>query len=140
MPGPVLRIPQDVKTLSQVQRQSPRLSGDGCFWLRFSLFRVDMDLSKPCLHRHTSSFTRFPSADELRFSKLTFESTDALPLRGLSEARRAWDKGLHEHAVQSGRLQPAEHQSVVCHTLGPLGSGIANTVRAKDFQQPPDKQ
>ena len=41
-------------TVSQVQRQSPRLSGDGCFCLRFSLFLVDMDLSKPCLYRHTS--------------------------------------------------------------------------------------
>ena len=98
------------------------ISGDGCFCLHFSLFLVDTDFQNLVYTTILpSSFSRFPSSDQLRFSKLTFQSTDTPLLRRLSKARRAWDEGLHEDAVQSVRLQPAEDQRAVCHTLGPLG-------------------
>lgn len=52
---------------------------------------------------------------------------DTLLVRRLSKARRPWDEGLHAHAVQSVWLQPAQHQCVVGHILGPLGQGMANS-------------
>lgn len=125
VPGLVLRSPKGWKhslTLAKFNGSVPVCSRhfwDGCFCLCLNLFLVEMDLPIPCLHCQVSSdFLPQSTWDVL---KLTFQSADTLLLRRPSKARRPWDEGFHLDAVQSVRLEPAEHQRVVGHTLRPLG-------------------
>lgn len=122
-PGPVKTLPN----VGQVQRQRPRL-------LNAFLVMAISAFASTCFCRNRSDqtlstrssfllvFSGFlPQSGWDFFFKVTFQSTDTLLLGRLSKARRPWHKGLHLDAVQSVRLQPAEHERVVGNTLGPLG-------------------
>lgn len=103
------------------------VSGGSYFCLCFNLSVTHEFVQTLCKQLHfllvLSYFLLHTSWDVL---KLTFQSPDTLLLRRLSRAWEPRDKGLHLDAVQSVGLQPAEYQSVVGDTLGPLEQGIAN--------------
>lgn len=118
-------FPKGVKTLPHVGR------GPGCsmhfwWWLLLPLLqpvsgRNGFANSLSILPHFCLVLSDFFLQSSWDIFKLTLQSTDTLLLGRLSKARWPWNERLHEDAVQCVRLQPADHECVVGHTLGPLG-------------------